>query len=196
VHIERAPSLASRGQVGLGLPPSMASAIPAASHSCFSGLTVLIPPNCYERDFSPLRTSAIRNLSPTDSKLPLQITAFWVSASLLYRLAVRGIVIVARSPKRGLAGAAACVHCSWHFAAFAAPRRWRRCAKVALEVACATLVGTDPPSSIRALAAAYHSPFYNPGRFAKLFKAAFGQFPSGIRRPRTRFDQEAGPHPG
>src|SRR5215469_1472415 len=66
----------------------MGSAIGAASRSCFGGLTALIPPNCYARDASPLRTSALRDLSRADSKLPSQIIAFFVSRfRLAYRLA-------------------------------------------------------------------------------------------------------------
>ena len=42
----------------------------------------------------------------------------------------------------------------------------------------------DGPTSIRAVAAAYR--FTNPGRFARLFKEVFGQFPSELRRAQDR----------
>jgi transcriptional regulator GlxA family with amidase domain len=52
--------------------------------------------------------------------------------------------------------------------------------QIRLEAARAALIGTDRPPSIREIAAVYR--FSNPSRFARLFKEAFGRFPSEFRR--------------
>jgi transcriptional regulator GlxA family with amidase domain len=92
-----------------------------------------------------------------------------------------------------LADAAACADCSVRALQLA----FRRCRgvtpmaalrRVRLEEARAALVCTDGPASIRAIAAAYR--FTNPGRFARLFKEAFGQFPSELRRARIDPDRD------
>jgi transcriptional regulator GlxA family with amidase domain len=88
-----------------------------------------------------------------------------------------------------LAEAAACAGCSVR-ALQLAFRRCRRMTPMAalrrirLEAARAALTRADGPASIRTIAAAYR--FTNAGRFARLFKEAFGQFPSDLRLPQDR----------
>jgi len=88
-----------------------------------------------------------------------------------------------------LAEAAACAGCSVRALQLA----FRRCRgmtpmaalrRIRLEAARAVLAGTDRPPSIREVAAAYR--FTNPSRFARLFKEAFGQPPSELRRVQDR----------
>jgi transcriptional regulator GlxA family with amidase domain len=86
-----------------------------------------------------------------------------------------------------LAKAAACAGCSMRALQLA----FRSCRgltpmaalrRIRLEAARAALA--DGPTSIGAIAAAYR--FTNPGRFARLFKEAFGQSPSELRRTQDR----------
>ena len=86
-----------------------------------------------------------------------------------------------------LAEAAACAGCSVRALQLA----FRRCRgmtpmaalrRIRLEAARKALA--DGPTSIRAVAAAYR--FTNPGRFARLFKQAFGQSPSELRQVQDR----------
>jgi transcriptional regulator GlxA family with amidase domain len=88
-----------------------------------------------------------------------------------------------------LAEAAACAGCSVRALQLA----FRRCRgippmaalrRIRLETARVALADVDRPASIRAVAAAYR--FTNTGRFARLFKEAFGRFPSELRRDRDR----------
>jgi transcriptional regulator GlxA family with amidase domain len=87
-----------------------------------------------------------------------------------------------------LAGAAARAGCSVRALQLA----FRRCRDmtpmaalrlIRLEAARTALAGADAPTSIRTIAGAYR--FTNTGRFARLFKEAFGQFPSEFRRDRS-----------
>jgi transcriptional regulator GlxA family with amidase domain len=86
-----------------------------------------------------------------------------------------------------LAEAAACAGCSVR-ALQLAFRRGRGMTPMAalrrirLEAARAALA--DGPASVRATAAAYR--FSNSGRFARLFKEAFGHSPSELRRAQDR----------
>jgi AraC-like DNA-binding protein len=88
-----------------------------------------------------------------------------------------------------LAEAAACAGCSVR-ALQLAFRRYRGMTPmmvlrhIRLEAARDALARADGATSIRGIAADYR--FSNPGRFARLFKEAFGQFPSEIRRARDR----------
>jgi transcriptional regulator GlxA family with amidase domain len=88
-----------------------------------------------------------------------------------------------------LAEAAVCAGCSVRALQLA----FRRCRgvtpmaalrRIRLEAARAALGCADRPASIRAIAAAYR--FTNPGRFARLFKEEFGQFPSEFRPAQDR----------
>jgi transcriptional regulator GlxA family with amidase domain len=88
-----------------------------------------------------------------------------------------------------LAEAAACAGCSVRALQLA----FRRCRgmtpmaalrRIRLEAAREVLGCADRPASVRAIAAAYR--FTNPGRFARLFKEAFGQSPSELRRVQGR----------
>jgi transcriptional regulator GlxA family with amidase domain len=89
-----------------------------------------------------------------------------------------------------LAEAAACAGCSVRALQLA----FRRCRgmtpmaalrRIRLEAARAALTRADEQASIRAIAAAYC--FTNPGRFARLFKEEFGQFPSELLRDQDPF---------
>jgi transcriptional regulator GlxA family with amidase domain len=84
-----------------------------------------------------------------------------------------------------LAEAAACGGCS----ARALQLAFRRCRgmtpmaalrRIRLAAARAALARANGTESIREIALAYR--FTNPSRFARLFKDAFGQFPSELRR--------------
>jgi transcriptional regulator GlxA family with amidase domain len=88
-----------------------------------------------------------------------------------------------------LADAAACAGCSVRALQLA----FRRCRgmtpmaalrQIRLEAARAALARADGPVSIREIAVAYR--FTNPSRFARLFKEAFGRFPSEYRRAQER----------
>ena len=86
-----------------------------------------------------------------------------------------------------LAEAAACAGCSvrslqlaFHSCRGMTPMAALR--RIRLEAARAALA--DGPTSIGAIAGAYR--FTNPGRFARLFKEAFGQSPSKLRRAQDR----------
>jgi len=88
-----------------------------------------------------------------------------------------------------LAEAAACAGCSVRTLQLA----FRRCRgmtpmaalrRIRLEAARAALARADGRASIRAIAVAHR--FTNSGRFARLFKAAFGQSPSELRRAQDR----------
>ena len=83
--------------------------------------------------------------------------------------------------------AAACAGCSVRALQLA----FRRCRgmtpmaalrRIRLEAARAALAGADGPASVHAIAAEYG--FTNPGRFARLFKEAFGQSPAELRQAR------------
>jgi transcriptional regulator GlxA family with amidase domain len=54
--------------------------------------------------------------------------------------------------------------------------------RIRLEAARDALAGADGPASVRAIAAEYG--FTNPGRFARMFREAFGQSPAELRRLR------------
>jgi len=86
-----------------------------------------------------------------------------------------------------LAEAAACAGCSVR-ALQLAFRRCRGMTPMAalrqIRLEGARMALADGPTSVRAVAAAYR--FTNPGRFARLFKQAFGQSPSELRQVQDR----------
>jgi transcriptional regulator GlxA family with amidase domain len=128
--------------------------------------------------------------SGRDSALPRQAPARPANdVALRYVQRVEDLFQKKAEERVTLAEAAVCAGCSVRALQLA----FRRCRgttpmavlrRIRLEAARAALAGTDPPPSIREVAAAYR--FTNPSRFARLFKEAFGQSPSELRRAQDR----------